>query len=99
MRTPAQLRSDTPTLSAGHLASSRGRSVGFVRKDVGTLAGMNVTLALVAIGIVAFFVLIYFAVNTLGTRLTGKQIDEDPDVRRHVDPEHRDEDFPIDSQF
>lgn len=60
---------------------------------------MDVTIVLIAIAIVAFFVLIYFAVNALGTRLTGKQIDEDPDVRRHVDPEHRDDDFPVESEF
>ncbi len=61
--------------------------------------GMDVSTALIAVAILVFFVGVYFAFNAVATRLTAKQIDEDPDVRRHVDPEHRDEDFPIDSEF
>ncbi|MEP1124088.1 MAG: hypothetical protein ABJH68_09400 [Ilumatobacter sp.] len=60
---------------------------------------MSFPLALVVVAAVVFFGLVFVAVNAAGTRLTGKQIDEDPDVRKHVDPDKRDDDFPIDSEF
>jgi len=60
---------------------------------------MDVTLIFVALAALAFFVLVYLLVNAAGTRMTGKQIDEDPDVRSKVPPEERDKDFPIDAEF
>lgn len=56
-------------------------------------------IALVVVGALLFFVAVYFIVNAAGTRLTGKQIDEDPDVRRHADPSDRDRDFPVDADL
>jgi uncharacterized protein YneF (UPF0154 family) len=60
---------------------------------------MNTSIALVAVAVLVFFVVVYFLFHALGTRLTAKQIEEDPDIRRQVDPEHRDEDFPIDTDY
>lgn len=46
-----------------------------------------------------FFAVVFAVVMLSGTRLTGKQIDEDPDVRKHVDPEQRDDDFPVSADY
>ena len=71
--------------------------------DVGrtghTLVMSSSTIAFVVVAAVVFFGLVFFAVNAFGTRLTGKQIDEDPDVRASVDPKDRDEDFPVNADF
>lgn len=60
---------------------------------------MSSTLVLVALAAVVFFVLVFFIVNAVGTRLTGKQIEEDPDVHNHVEPDKRGDDFPVDAEF
>lgn len=56
-------------------------------------------IALVVIAAIVFFGLVFFIMNAVGTRLTGKQIEEDPDVREHVEPSKRNDDFPIDADF
>ena len=48
---------------------------------------------------VVFFAAVFAVVMLSGIRLTGQQIDEDPDVRKHVDPDQRDEDFPVSAEF
>lgn len=60
---------------------------------------MDLTLVFVGLAAVAFFVLVYFLVNAAGTRLTGKQIDEDPDVRAKAAPDERTKDYPIDTEL
>lgn len=60
---------------------------------------MSITIAFVIVAAVIFFGLVFAALNLAGTRLTGKQIDEDPDVRQHVDPKQRAEDFPVSAEF
>jgi len=60
---------------------------------------MSITIVIVAVAAIAFFGLVFAAVNLFGTRLTGKQIAEDPDVRGHVDPEVRDDDFPVTADY
>mgnify|MGYP000503767624 CR=1 FL=1 len=60
---------------------------------------MDSTLVYVAIAIVVFMVIVYFVVNTVGTRMTGAQIDQDPTVADDVEPEDRDKDFPINSDL
>ena len=57
------------------------------------------TAAWFALTAVIFFVVVFGIVMLSGIRLTGKQIDDDPDVRRHVDPDQRDEDFPVNADF
>jgi len=57
------------------------------------------TIILVVVAAVVFFGLVFAAVNIAGTRLTGKQIQEDPDVRDNVDPDLRDEDFPVRADY
>jgi hypothetical protein len=57
------------------------------------------TTAWFAISAIVFFAVVFAIVMLSGTRLTGKQIDDDPDVRKHVDPEQRDEDFPVNADF
>jgi hypothetical protein len=51
------------------------------------------------IAAVVFFAVVFAVVMLSGIRLTGKQIDDDPDVRKHVDPDQRDEDFPVAADF
>ena len=46
-----------------------------------------------------FLVAVFGVVMASGIRLTGKQIEEDPDVRRLVEPDQRDEDFPVDVDY
>lgn len=61
---------------------------------------MDVTLIIVlAIAAVVFFGAVFAAVNAFGTRLTGKQIQEDPELRNHVEPELRDEEFPVRADY
>ena len=60
---------------------------------------MNSTLIVIAIAALIFFALVFLAVNAFGTRLTGKQIEDDPEVRKDVDPEQRGDDFPVDADF
>ncbi len=57
------------------------------------------TTAWFAISAIVFFAVVFAIVVLSGTRLTGKQIDDDPDVRKHVDPEQRDDDFPVSADF
>ncbi|MGB3734727.1 MAG: hypothetical protein WA964_07210 [Ilumatobacter sp.] len=59
----------------------------------------STTIILVVTGAVVFFGLVFAAVNLAGTRLTGQQIQEDPDVRKSVDPELRDDDFPVSADY
>lgn len=58
---------------------------------------MAITLTIIAAAVV--MAAIYFVVNVAGTRMTGEQIDDDPDVRRHVDPDKQNDDFPLDADF
>ncbi len=57
------------------------------------------TTAWFAISAIIFFVVVFAIVMLSGIRLTGKQIDDDPDVRKHVDPEQRDDDYPVTADF
>ena len=57
------------------------------------------TTAWFAISAIIFFAVVFAIVMLSGTRLTGKQIDDDPDVRKHVDPEQRDDDYPVTADF
>lgn len=60
---------------------------------------MNPLIVVVAVVAVIFFVAVYAVVNAAGTRLSGRQIDEDPAVRKHVDPDVRDDDFPVKAEY
>ncbi len=53
----------------------------------------------VAAAAMIFFIVVFLVVMGAGTRLTGKQIDEDPDARSAVEPDKREDDFPIDAEF
>ncbi len=46
-----------------------------------------------------FFAVVFAIVMSSGIRLTGKQIEEDPDARRNVEPDKRDADFPVDVDY
>lgn len=56
------------------------------------------TIVLLVVGVI-FLVAVFAVVMSVGTRLTGKQIHDDPDVRKHVDDDHKDDDFPVDAEF
>ena len=53
----------------------------------------------VIVAAAVFFLAVFAVVMVSGTRLTGKQIAEDPDARKGVDPDKRDEDFPLDADY
>jgi hypothetical protein len=46
-----------------------------------------------------FFAVVFAIVMSSGIRLTGKQIEEDPDARKNVEPDKRDADFPVDVDY
>jgi hypothetical protein len=62
-------------------------------------AGKIMVIALALIGALVVMAGIYTAVVSVGTRLTGKQIKEDPEVRKDVAPDQRDQKFPLDADF
>lgn len=57
------------------------------------------TLAIFVVAALVVMGATYAIVMAAGTRLTGRQIDEDEAVRQHVDPDDRDDDFPVDADF
>jgi len=57
------------------------------------------TTAWFLLAAVIFFTAVFAVVMLSGVRLTGKQIAEDPDIRKHVDPDQRDDDFPVSAEF